>query len=380
MFVRRNRPHLPVHHHALAQSDRTHRSGRNFRHSGDRKQSAPPLAAHPATGPQPHSVKNLPRQRTHGKTSHTHPRPQHSTALDTHSSDGLHLPLCLFAGGCRLFLLGEHGGEWVVLLPLPGYLAVVFLQRVAAVDLTRGGRQHVVLGVVLADATQLRRILHLRKPPSEEGEGANDGVESGEREGPELGFLAECVEHHVALVPHGERTVRPADGEDGVPLGGVLDTADHEGRQVGFADGVAAGDGAVTEHDEWPALVEGLQLSAEALEESGRSHNGVGDVLGTLQCRLKLQLSKLELQDRFIHTESRQQHEMLGPAPPRSLQQVQCRLIVHRIGVTLDAAPARQTRHNHVIAPISKHSSQTLLVRHLSPLDRGALHQPLVDR
>ena len=87
----------------------------------------------------------------------------------------------------------------------------------------------------------------------------------------------------------------------------------HEGREVLFRDGLARRQVAISEHDIRAALLHGLYLTGQRLEERGGPHNGVRQRLGRLQVSLKLELGLLELQQRFLHAD-RGQQDIVGAA------------------------------------------------------------------
>jgi hypothetical protein len=65
----------------------------------------------------------------------------------------------------------------------------------------------------------------------------------------------------------------------------TCDAVCHEPRQVLLADGLAAGQVAVTKHDVRLALLHQLHLPGQALEEGGGPHNAVADVASSLAGR-----------------------------------------------------------------------------------------------
>ena len=69
-------------------------------------------------------------------------------------------------------------------------------------------------------------------------------------------------------------------------------------------------------------------LPCKGFEESGRSHNGVGDVAGLPELGLQGQLGMLELQQGLLDAHSAEEHKVGGAACPGSLQGIQGGLIV----------------------------------------------------
>ena len=69
-------------------------------------------------------------------------------------------------------------------------------------------------------------------------------------------------------------------------------------------------------------------LAGQGLEEGGRPHDGVRNVACRLQRGLELELGMLELQQRLLHADRAQQHEVGRPRCPRRVQHVQRRLVV----------------------------------------------------
>ena len=105
-----------------------------------------------------------------------------------------------------------------------------------------------------------------------------------------------------------------------MPLGGMQARGDVV-AQVVVADGGAGGQPAVTKQQKGLAFAHPLDLARERFEKRRGPHDGIA-YAGVDQRLLKGQLGVLESQQRLLHADRRQQHEMCGAGVPGGVQRI----------------------------------------------------------
>mmetsp|Transcript_25892 Transcript_25892/g.65868 ORF Transcript_25892/g.65868 Transcript_25892/m.65868 type:complete len:405 (+) Transcript_25892:1311-2525(+) len=329
--------------------------------------------------------------------------PQHGTAKDAGAAPQLatgqaqpptQQPSSWQAGKRRstlsLLVDAKHGlvTQLLALQPLLDGLGKETLQRVIAVR-WRGVRQvllrllvphqHRLHCVVLADAAELGGVLKLcGEELGEEVKHADDAVHERDGHGEEVLLLAGQAEQHLGLLPRGERLAGAADGQHLVHLVARLHAVSDEGGEVRLADGLARGQGAVTEHDVRLALLHQLDLARQRLEECGGAHDGVRDVARRLQLLFELELGALELEQRLLHADGRQQHKVRCALLAAHVQAVLGGGVVDQPAVFLAACAAGQAGHHHVHLLLEGHRADALLVQHAAKAHFSA-RQLLLD-
>ena len=105
-----------------------------------------------------------------------------------------------------------------------------------------------------------------------------------------------------------------------MPLGGMQARGDVV-AQVVVADGGAGGQPAVAKQQKGLAFAHPLDLARERFEKRRGPHDGIAHA-GVDQRLLKGQLGVLESQQRLLHADRRQQHEMCGAGVPGGVQRI----------------------------------------------------------
>ena len=128
----------------------------------------------------------------------------------------------------------------------------------------------------------------------------------------------------------------------------VGDAVGHHAREIGLRDCVGARELAVAEHHVRLPLLHELHLAGEALEEGGGPHDRVAHVGLRRDRLLEPQLRALELEQRLLHADRREEHVVRAALRDQLVERVLRRAVVDLVGVLDAARPARQARDHHV--------------------------------
>lgn len=225
-------------------------------------------------------------------------------------------PLYTLALNLQALETGKHtgleDGLLTELLPchsFPYHLIEELLERVCAIARCllvailpglRVQHQHALRCVVPPDLAKLCRVLQAREHLGQSIEHPDDTIHDLNWHLDELGLAPQEPEQHLPLLHRGESFPRPSNWEYLVGLILVEDAVCYEGSEVLLADGFTGTELAVAEHDVGLALLDGLDLATEALEEGGGADDAVGEggVPGRLggELVLELELGALELE------------------------------------------------------------------------------------
>ena len=200
--------------------------------------------------------------------------------------------------------------------------------RVVAARL-RVQREHRLRRVVATDPRQFRLGGERRREPGAAAQRGDDAVEQRHRHPAEARPAAEQREQRVALLARRDRLARAADRQHAVPATVILQAADQVGGEVAVADRLAGGQRPVAEHQERPAALHPLDLARQRLEERGRPDDRVGQAGGDQRC-LEGELGVLERQQRLLHADRGEQHELADAGILRRRQHVEMRPMIDR--------------------------------------------------
>jgi hypothetical protein len=127
------------------------------------------------------------------------------------------------------------------------------------------------------------------------------------------GSMPRRLEQQRALLPRRQRRARAADGQDTVRLLRIDQAGGDEPPQIVVADRLAGRERPVPEQQERLARPHPRDLPRQRLEERRRPHDGPAQARAA-QPRLEGQLRALEFQQRLLHADRREQHELPTPA------------------------------------------------------------------
>mmetsp|Transcript_11882 Transcript_11882/g.32692 ORF Transcript_11882/g.32692 Transcript_11882/m.32692 type:complete len:230 (-) Transcript_11882:443-1132(-) len=200
-------------------------------------------------------------------------------------------------------------------------------------------RQHILDGVVLANAAQLGSILELLAAEriGHPLQTINDGIEQPQRCEEEVGLLAHGLKQHLTLRLHGQRFIGTAEVQNGVLARLVGDAIDEVGGEIGLGDGVATCHLAVAEHDKWGTLLHNFELSRHGFEERGGSHDAVRHLVLRFEIGLEFELGLLELQPWILDAECAEQDEVTCVVGHAGVEAVLGGLVIDGVRILLDA-------------------------------------------
>ena len=178
---------------------------------------------------------------------------------------------------------------------------------------------------------------------------ADDEVEQRHRHLLEARRPAEQFEQLFALLPGRDGLARPTDRQHAVVAAGILQARGEVVAQVIVADRLAGRQRAVAKHEEGLALPDTLDLPRQRLEEGRRPHDRVGQTRFD-EHLLELQFGLLESEQRLLHADRRQQHDLSDAGALRCVERSQVGAVVDRPGVLWCTGARGQARHQRVEA------------------------------
>ena len=157
----------------------------------------------------------------------------------------------------------------------------------------------------------------------------------------------------------------------------VLQAASDVVGQIVVADGLAGRQRPVAEDQERAASPHALDLARQRLEEGGRPHDGIAQA-GLDQRRLEGQLGLLKGEERLLHADGGEQHEVTRRRPAAAATSaLQVGAMVDRPGVP-GRAGARGHAGHHGVEPLIRKpvAGQRVRIGGIHDLDRRADEQP----